>query len=113
MDAGVVVRREVARPEGSVLVLHGGREHGLRRPPRLNFPAWRKRPFLRALANATAGHSVTLAEIRYRHTGWNGDRADPAHDAAAAVAELSERTAGAPIVLVGHSMGGRAALQAA
>ncbi|HEY5833349.1 alpha/beta fold hydrolase [Streptomyces sp.] len=94
-------------------MLHGGREHGLRKPSWVNGPAWRMLPFVRALARATAGARIVVAEGRYRHQGWNGERADAARDAAEAVAELSRRTGGAPLVIVGHSMGARAALRAA
>jgi dienelactone hydrolase len=109
----LAVRRLPPRAAAGVLLLHGGPEQGLRSPSRLNLAGWRMRPFLRTLARTTEGHPVALAEVRYRHRGWNGDRADAAHDAAGAVAELSRLTGGAPIVLVGHSMGGRAALRAA
>lgn len=110
---GLVMRRSAAAPEAAVLVLHGGREHGMSRPSRLNAPGLRMRPFVRALARATEGRRVVLAEARYRHSGWNGERADAARDAAEALAELNRRTGGAPVVLVGHSMGGRAALRVA
>ncbi|WP_245791787.1 alpha/beta fold hydrolase [Actinacidiphila rubida] len=110
---GIVVRRPAARPEAAVLMLHGGGEHGMRRPSRLNGPSWRMRPFVRALDRAAGSRALLIAEARYRHRGWNGERADAARDAEAAVAELAERTGGVPTVLVGHSMGGRAALRAA
>jgi pimeloyl-ACP methyl ester carboxylesterase len=109
----LLIRRTVTAPEAAVLVLHGGREHGLGRPSRMNAAGLRMRPFVRALARATAGRPVLLAEARYRHRGWNGDRADAARDAAEALAELARRTRGAPVVLIGHSMGGRAALRVA
>lgn len=111
---GLVVRKWTADPAAVVLVLHGGSERGLRRPSRLfNAPGLRMRPFVRAVARATAGQRVALAEVRYRHRGWNGERADAARDAADALAELARRTGGAPVVLIGHSMGGRAALRVA
>lgn len=95
---------------GTVLVLHGGAETGMRRPSRLNPPGRRMRPFAKAVAKPGR---VLVAEARYRHRGWNGDRADPAQDAVAALAALRERTGGLPTVLVGHSMGARAALRVA
>ncbi|WP_392674562.1 alpha/beta hydrolase [Streptomyces sp. LN785] len=48
--------------------------------------------------------------MRYRCRGWNGARADAARDARQALDELAAREPGVPVVLVGHSMGGRAAL---
>lgn len=111
---GVAVRRAVRQPEAAVLLLHGGFERGMRRPGRLlNGPSWRMRPFVRALARGTAGRRLLIAEVRYRHRGWNGGRADAARDAVESVAELRARLGpGVPLVLVGHSMGGRAALRA-
>jgi dienelactone hydrolase len=109
----LVVRRDVAGAEAAVLLLHGGRDTGMGAPSALNLPSRRMRLLLPSLARATAGRKVLLAEARYRHRGWNGDRADAARDTVEAVAELSRRTGGAPVVLVGHSMGGRAALRAA
>ncbi|WP_329130609.1 alpha/beta hydrolase [Streptomyces sp. NBC_01476] len=113
-DGGrLVVRRLPPRATAGVLVLPGGREHGLRRPALLDLAALRMRPFVTALAAATRDLPIALAEARYRHRGWNGERADAARDAVAAVGELSRLTGGGPVVLVGHSMGARAALRAA
>jgi pimeloyl-ACP methyl ester carboxylesterase len=110
-----MVRRVTGKgtPRGAVLLLHGGAEHGLRRPSRLNGPSWRMRPFVRALAREAGADRLLLAEARYRHRGWNGERADAARDAEAALDELDTRAGGVPVVLVGHSMGGRAALRVA
>ncbi|MFD3522415.1 alpha/beta hydrolase [Streptomyces sp. NPDC058653] len=108
-----MVDRAVPRPRGAVLLLHGGRAQGMEPPPRLNLTAVRMRPFTRAVLRATEGHDVLVGRVRYRHRGWNGTRADPAVDARRALDEL-ERLAGSPrVVLVGHSMGGRAALAVA
>jgi len=110
---GIVVRRPAGRPEAAVLLLHGGAENGMRRPTRLNAPSWRMRPFVKALDRAAGRRALLVAEARYRHRGWNGERADAARDAMGALAELTKLTGGVPTVLVGHSMGGRAALRAA
>ncbi|MET9619496.1 MULTISPECIES: alpha/beta hydrolase [unclassified Streptomyces] len=106
-------RARPARPAAAVLLLHGGRADGLEPPPPLNLPALRMRPFATAIARATRDSDVLVAEVRYRHRGWNGERRDAARDAEAALARLRELAGEVPVVLVGHSMGGRAALRAA
>ncbi|MEU8548952.1 alpha/beta fold hydrolase [Streptomyces roseoverticillatus] len=102
-----------SEPVAAVLLLHGGRADAVAPPPRLNLPRRRMRPFGTAVIRATRAERVLVGEVRYRHRGWNGPRQDAAHDARRALAEL-RRTAGrVPVVLVGHSMGGRAALRVA
>ncbi|MGW8982342.1 alpha/beta fold hydrolase [Streptomyces parvus] len=105
-------------PSAAVLVLHGGRENGTEPPPPgpLNLPGVRMRPFVRAVERAAraAGGDVLVTPVRYGHRGWNGDRADPFHDAVAALDALREQAGDdLPVVLLGHSMGARAALRAA
>ncbi|WP_063898588.1 alpha/beta fold hydrolase [Streptomyces sp. IMTB 1903] len=97
----------------AVLLLHGGRADALSPPPRLNLPALRMRPFATALTRATAHADVLVAHVRYRYRGWNGHHAHPVADARRALEELRALAGPVPVVLVGHSMGGRAALRAA
>ncbi len=98
----------------AVVLLHGGRVSGRTRPPsRWAPPALRMVPFGRAVRRATAGHGVAVGSVVYRYLGWNGDHADPARDATAALDRLRDRFGPVPVVLIGHSMGGRAALHAA
>ncbi|MBM7056444.1 alpha/beta fold hydrolase [Streptomyces durocortorensis] len=102
-------------PSAAVLVLHGGRETGTEPPPPglLNLPGTRMRPFVRAVTRA-AGEDVLVRQVRYAHRGWNGTRADPLGDTVAALDALREEAGdGLPVVLLGHSMGARAALRAA
>ncbi|MFD0022889.1 alpha/beta hydrolase [Streptomyces sp. NPDC058382] len=101
-------------PEAAVLLLHGGRETGTGAPPPgpLNLPGVRMRPFAHALGRALPG-DVLVRAVRYGHRGWNGSRADPLHDTVRALDALREGMGEIPVVLLGHSMGGRAALQAA
>lgn len=47
--------------------------------------------------------------LRYRYSGWNGTDADTAVDTRWALDELARRHPGAPVVLIGNSLGGRAA----
>ncbi|MEV6397547.1 alpha/beta fold hydrolase [Streptomyces sp. NPDC051907] len=108
------LQRAAQSPTSAVLLLHGGRADGLEPPTVWNLPDVRMRPFARSIARATAGDGVVLGKVRYGCRGWNGDRADAGRDALRALDELNDLSAGrAPTVLVGHSMGGRAALHAA
>lgn len=96
-----------------VVLLHGGRSEG-RAPARpWQLAALRMRPFARTLAQTLPAGSTAFASVRYRYRGWNGGAADPLGDTLAALDTLEERTGGMPVVLMGHSMGGRAALRAA
>ncbi len=107
----VLVRPQL--PQAAVVLLHGGRADGLAPPPRVDLPALRMRPFSTAIRRRLAGHQVLVAAVRYRHRGWNGPCAHPAYDAHHALGELAGIAPHMPVVLVGHSMGARAALRAA
>ncbi|MEI5101820.1 alpha/beta fold hydrolase [Streptomyces sp. PmtG] len=109
----LLVRTGPSVPQAAVLLLHGGRADGIEAPPALNPAALRMRPFAAAVSRAVRGRAVLVAEVRYRHRGWNGERADAARDARAALDRLRERAGDVPVVLVGHSMGARAALRVA
>lgn len=109
--ARLTIGRVPARTVAIALLLHGGAEVG-RDPVRAwSGPALRMRPIGWAIRRHATG--VAPAYLRYRHRGWNGDAADPVRDVAAAIGRLGERHPDLPIILVGHSMGGRAAVRAA
>ncbi|MFB7462281.1 alpha/beta hydrolase [Streptomyces sp. NPDC056224] len=109
----LVVRRVPPRARGAVLLLHGGRSEALEPPPLLDLPAARMRLFAPPLLRAGRRDLIAVAQVRYGHRGWNGEREDALHDAREALRDLTERVGDVPVVLVGHSMGGRAALRLA
>ncbi|MFC8094341.1 alpha/beta fold hydrolase [Streptomyces sp. NPDC057301] len=111
--AALLARRSPRSVRAAVLFLHGGQAHS-RATSRSWYPSpLRMRPFVRAVAAAMPDDDVLLAEVRYRVCGWNGPDADPVRDTRRALRELAALAEDVPVVLVGHSMGGRAALRAA
>ncbi|CAM5263611.1 hypothetical protein SMICM304S_05735 [Streptomyces microflavus] len=94
-----------------VLLLPDGEADSRRRPSPLSYAI--QLPFARALARAGEGDGLAVHVLRYRCRGWNADDAHPAEDAAWAADEVQRRYGDVPVCLVGHGMGGRAALRAA
>ena len=70
-------------------------------------------PFARVLRSRGGRYGLVVWRLRYRYRGWNGEEASPLQDARWAVAEAGRLHPGLPVVLVGHSMGGRAAVHVA
>ncbi|MFE2353911.1 alpha/beta hydrolase [Streptomyces parvulus] len=112
-EGALLVRRRPRRAGAAVLVLHGGRAESRRTARAWHLAALRMRPFLRTLDAATDRDDVLLGQVRYRSRGWNGAAEDPLRDTRRALAELHALVGDVPVVLLGHSMGGRAALRAA
>ncbi|GAA4410765.1 alpha/beta hydrolase [Fodinibacter luteus] len=99
-------------PRGVVLLLHGGAESGRQRVAWWGLAPLRMVPFAMAIGSRT-GHAVAVLRLKNRVRGWNGARRDPVHDARWALDRIRATLPGAPVVLVGHSMGGRVALHLA
>ena len=112
-EPGLRIRSGHGPVTGVVLVLGGGRADSLARGSRRHLSYQRMRPFARTAARAAGPRGVAVWRLRYRVRGWNGDARDPVRDAFWALELAATRHPGAPVVLVGHSMGGRTALHAA
>lgn len=95
-----------------VLLLHGGAPHSTQPVPALHPPALVMVPFAVSLARRTRGR-LRGALLRDAVQGWNGPARSPVTDARWALDAIGERFPGHPVALVGHSMGGRVALELA
>lgn len=103
------VRPAVGEVTAVVLILHGGRANSFEPTKPSQLTAVRMRPFMKAISRASAKRGVAVWLLRYRVRGWNGDDRSPVADAQWAMAEIRRRHGEVPVVLVGHSMGGRTA----
>jgi pimeloyl-ACP methyl ester carboxylesterase len=95
---------------GIALITHGGRSRSTAADSNLRSPALRMFPFAGDLARSGRRGGLAVAQLRYRVVGYNDG--DPVRDVEWAIDQLAERF-DAPVCLVGHSMGARAALRAA
>jgi predicted esterase len=101
------------RVDGIVLLLHGGKSRSTAPVRRTNLAAARMRPFGAAILRRSGPAAIGVALLRYRYQGWNEPAEHPVPDAEWALDEIARLYAPAPVVLVGHSMGGRTALRVA
>ncbi len=110
--ARLVTTRAPRNPEGLVLVLHGG---GTRRDSTMVSPTQlsvlRMVPIARRIARAGRGR-LTVVRLLNSVRGWDTTNT-PVDDVRWALRQLGEQYGqGLPTCLVGHSLGGRAALLA-
>jgi pimeloyl-ACP methyl ester carboxylesterase len=101
------------RTQAIALVLHGGRSRGTGAVRAAQLAVLRMTPFVRSLRRAGAERGLAVAQMRYLVRGWNGAAQSPVPDVRWALDRLAEQFPGVPVALVGHSMGGRAAVYAA
>ncbi len=92
------------------LLLHGGREVGTGPVHPWQAAVLRMRAFGTEIRRTDP--SVAVAALRYRHRGWNGNGTEPLDDVNWALDAIRAGAGRLPVVLVGHSMGGRVALRA-
>jgi pimeloyl-ACP methyl ester carboxylesterase len=105
------VRAAAGDTRAVALVLPGGRATSLAPASPGQVAALRMRPFATGLHRAGRDLGLAVWMVCYRYRGWNGEQASPLPDIGWALDEVRRRHDGAPVVLLGHSMGGRAALR--
>jgi len=107
----------VAAAHGStravVLVLHGGQETSRQAASPTGPSALRILPFAWDLSRRLRGRGVAVWRLHYRYRGWNGSDASPVTDTRWALDEVRRRYGQVPVLLLGHSMGGRVAVNVA
>jgi pimeloyl-ACP methyl ester carboxylesterase len=109
----LIVSTPRGEPRGVAVVLHGGRENSVAQVRARHLAVVRMQPFATALRRAGASSGLVVARVRYRVRGWNGAEQSPVGDVEQALGEFGVRFPNLPVALVGHSMGGRAAVYAA
>jgi predicted esterase len=113
LSARLIDVRIPAHPAGIVLVLHGGasRGRGMRVSP-AQLSVLRMVPVASRAARASGGRLAVLRLLNSAR-GWDTEHT-PVQDVQWALNEIAGRFgSGAPVCLIGHSLGGRAALLAA
>jgi predicted esterase len=98
---------------GAVVVAHGGKSVSTESVTPLQPAVLRMIPLAYSIRYALRGSGVMVCLPRYQLRGWNGELASPVPDLSAVLDQIGARFGGIPIVLVGHSMGARAAFRVA
>jgi len=107
------VRSPAGEVQAIALVLHGGRATGTGPVRATQLAVVRMAPFIASLRRGGGGRGLAVAHMRYLVRGWNGAQRAPVADVTWVLDRLAERYSDVPVGLVGHSMGGRAAVYAA
>lgn len=109
----VLPAADAAATTAVVLVLHGGKTVSRRPTSERQLSYRRMVPIAEALHDAVGDSGAPVWLLRNRLRGWNEPVRDAVVDARWALAEVRRAHPGVPVVLVGHSMGARAALRVA
>lgn len=96
-----------------VLVLPGGQEVSRQAASPNGRGALRMLPFALDIGRRVRRHGVAVWRLHYRYRGWNAPEASPVADTRWALDEVRRRHGHVPVVLLGHSMGGRVAVNVA
>jgi pimeloyl-ACP methyl ester carboxylesterase len=99
--------------KGVVLIAHGGQTSSTAPTSPLQPAVLRMIPVAAAIRMALRGSGAAIQRHRFRVRGWNGAVASPVGDLIEALDAVVAEFGSVPVVLVGHSMGARAAARAA
>ena len=111
MSSGEIPRRVYTK--GVVLVAHGGQASSTAPTSALQPAVLRMIPVAVAIRQALRGSGAVVQRPRFRVRGWNGAQASPVRDLNEALDAIMAEFGPVPVVLIGHSMGARAAVRAA
>jgi pimeloyl-ACP methyl ester carboxylesterase len=100
-------------PRGIVLVAHGGQSNSTAPVSPAQLAVLRMIPIVTAIRQAVSRDAVEVRRPLFKVRGWNGAQASPVADLTAVLDEIRAASPGVPVVLVGHSMGARAAIRVA
>jgi dienelactone hydrolase len=95
-----------------VMVLHGGTSVSTRPTSATQLAVLRMIPLAYAIRQAVHGSDVTVLRPRFEVRGWNDAQASPVADLNRQLDRLPDTFGPVRVILVGHSMGARAALRA-
>lgn len=115
MTSGGTLRDDAAQGtiQGVVLVAHGGQASSTALTSPLQPAVLRMIPVAVAIRNALRGSGTMVQRPRFTVRGWNGPQASPVTDLNRTLDDIAATCGPVPVVLVGHSMGARAAVRAA
>jgi len=96
-----------------VVVAHGGESVSTQPTSAYQLAVLRMIPLAAAIRHAVRGQGVVVRRSRFEVRGWNDSDASPVRDLTRLLDDVRDEVGPVPVVLVGHSMGARAALRAA
>jgi predicted esterase len=105
--------QEPAQVTAVAVLLHGGKEESHAPVQPRQVAVLRMAPVARQLRLAGLRAGLAVWRLLFACRGWNGDGARAIEDVRWAIKQLQTRYGDAPVVLVGHSLGGRVAVRAA
>jgi alpha-beta hydrolase superfamily lysophospholipase len=100
-------------PTGIVVVVHGGQSVSTQPTSPVQLAMLRMIPVARAIEHELQGSGALVDRPRLAVRGWNGDLASPVPALNKILDDLGRQHGPVPVVLIGHSMGGRAVLRCA